>query len=113
LQHLSEIGGKNMAGKILTISLTDEQRQQIHAATGKNTSELNIDISATGSLSEADLDKVAGGAVFPYYKKLGELPGGRAAMYRVGLAVRLLKTAGQGSFHRSASPTRVKAEKTR
>jgi hypothetical protein len=41
-----------MAGNILTISLTDQQKQQIRAATGKNISELNIDLSSTGSLSE-------------------------------------------------------------
>lgn len=57
-----------MAGNILTISLTDEQRQQIRAATGKNISELNIDLSATGSLSEADLDKVAGGSTEIFIK---------------------------------------------
>lgn len=66
--HLSEREGKNMAGNILTISLTDEQRQQIRAATGKNISELNIDLSATGSLSEADLDKVAGGSTEIFIK---------------------------------------------
>lgn len=50
-----------MAGNILTITLTDEQQQQIRAATGKSISELNIDLSSTGELSEKELGHVAGG----------------------------------------------------
>jgi hypothetical protein len=61
-----------MAGNILTINLTDEQQQQIRAATGKNISELNIDLSSTGSLSEQELDKVTGGRI---YIKSGSLIG--------------------------------------
>jgi hypothetical protein len=72
LHHVYVIGGKNMAGNILTINLTDEQQQQIRAATGKNISELNIDLSSTGSLSEQELDKVTGGAI---YIKSGSLIG--------------------------------------
>lgn len=34
-----------MAGKKLTIALTDEQQKQIKAATGKSISELNIDFA--------------------------------------------------------------------
>ena len=61
-----------MAGNILTIHLTDEQQQQIRAATGKNISALNIDLSLTGNLSEKDLDNVAGGGI---YIKYGGLSG--------------------------------------
>ena len=61
-----------MAGNILTISLTNEQRQQIRAATGKNLSTLNIDLTSTGNLTDKDLDNVAGGAI---YIKYGGLSG--------------------------------------
>ena len=56
-----------MAGNILTISLTDQQKQQIRAATGKNISELNIDLSSTGNLNQKDLDNVVGGAIYIKY----------------------------------------------
>jgi len=58
-----------MAGNVLTIHLTAEQQQQIRAAIGKNISELNIDLSSTGNLSEKDLDSVAGGLATSHKKK--------------------------------------------
>ena len=61
-----------MAGNKLTIKLTDDQQAQIRDATGKNISELNIDLSSTGNLSDKDLDSVAGGAI---YIKYGGLSG--------------------------------------
>ncbi|MGA2987763.1 MAG: hypothetical protein ABSG32_28575 [Terriglobia bacterium] len=53
-----------MAGNKLTIKLTDEQQNQIKNATGKTITELNIDVAATGRLTEKDLDNVAGGFTF-------------------------------------------------
>jgi len=50
-----------MAGKKLTITLTDDQQKRIKAATGKSIAELNIDIDSLSNLSEKDLDQVAGG----------------------------------------------------
>ncbi len=50
-----------MAGSKLTIKLTDEQQEQIKKATGKAVTELNIDLAATGSLRDEELEKVAGG----------------------------------------------------
>jgi hypothetical protein len=50
-----------MANKNLTIKLTNEQQKQIRDATGKNIAELNIDLAATGRLTEQELDQVAGG----------------------------------------------------
>ena len=50
-----------MADKTLTIMLTDDQQNQIKAATGKTVTVLNIDISDLGRLSETNLDDVAGG----------------------------------------------------
>ena len=47
----------------VTIPLTEEQRKQIKKATGKDMTELNIDLTATGNLTEKELDKVAGGAI--------------------------------------------------
>jgi hypothetical protein len=46
----------------ITIKLTDEQRKQILSATGKDLKEVRVNVAAAGSLSELDLDKVAGGA---------------------------------------------------
>ncbi len=51
-----------MAGNILTITLTEDQQKQIRQATGKTVTELNIDLAATGHLSQKDLDQVAGGS---------------------------------------------------
>ena len=51
-----------MATTKLTIKLTEGQQNQIKTATGKNITELNIDLAATGNLSEKDLDNVAGGS---------------------------------------------------
>jgi len=50
-----------MAGKKLTIKLTDDQQNQIKKATGRSITELNIDLTATGNLTEKDLEDVAGG----------------------------------------------------
>jgi len=50
-----------MAGKKLTITLTDDQQKQIRDATGKRVTELNIDVALTGQLTEKDLQKVSGG----------------------------------------------------
>ena len=49
-----------MAGSKLTIKLTEDQQNQIKAATGHSIKELNID-AAAGQLSEKDLEQVAGG----------------------------------------------------
>jgi hypothetical protein len=53
-----------MAGDKLTIRLTDEQQNQIKNATGRSIAEVNIDVAATGRLTEKDLDSVAGGFTF-------------------------------------------------
>ena len=50
-----------MAGSKLTIKLTDAQQDQIQQATGRSITELNIDVAATGPLSEKELERVAGG----------------------------------------------------
>jgi len=50
-----------MAGNKLTIKLTEEQQKQIKAATGKSIRELNIDLAATGELTEKDLQSLTGG----------------------------------------------------
>ena len=52
-----------MAANILTITLTPDQQKQIKDATGRSVSELRFDLTTKGSLSETELDKVAGGAV--------------------------------------------------
>ena len=51
-----------MASNKLTIKLTDDQQNQIRDATGRRITELNIDLAATGNLSEKDLENVTGGA---------------------------------------------------
>ena len=50
-----------MAGKKLTIKLTEDQQKQIKAATGHSIKELNIDVAANGQISDQALDHVAGG----------------------------------------------------
>ena len=50
-----------MAEKKLTIKLTDDQQNQIANATGRKITELNIDLGATGDLTEKDLDQLSGG----------------------------------------------------
>ena len=50
-----------MPGKNITIKLTDEQRAEILKETGKKLTELHIELSPTGQLSEEDLGRVAGG----------------------------------------------------
>jgi hypothetical protein len=54
-------GVNPMAGSKLTIKLTDEQQNQIRTATGKSITELNIDVAASGPLTEKDLDSLSGG----------------------------------------------------
>lgn len=56
-----------MAGNKLTIKLTDEQQTQIKNATGRSITELNIDVGATGHLTENELDNVAAGAIYMKY----------------------------------------------
>ncbi|HTS68570.1 MAG TPA: hypothetical protein VMO17_06270 [Terriglobia bacterium] len=50
-----------MAGNKVTIKLTDDQQNQIKAATGKSLTEVSINIASTGHLSEEDLSQVSGG----------------------------------------------------
>jgi hypothetical protein len=52
-----------MAANILTITLTPDQQKEIKDATGRSVSELRVDLTTKGSLSEMELDKVAGGAM--------------------------------------------------
>jgi len=52
-----------MSGSKLTIKLTEDQQTQIKNATGKIITELNIDVAATGNLTDEDLDKLSGGRV--------------------------------------------------
>jgi hypothetical protein len=55
-----------MLGSKLTLKLTYEQQTLIKDATGKNISELSIDLVSRGHLTEEELDQVAGGAMqFP------------------------------------------------
>ena len=50
-----------MSDKRVTIKLTSEQKKQFRDATEKDISELNIDRTAIGNLTEKELEKVAGG----------------------------------------------------
>ncbi len=52
-----------MAANKLTIRLTEDQQKQIHDATGKSITELNIDLGAMGQLSQKELDTVSGGVI--------------------------------------------------
>ena len=52
-----------MAGSKLTIKLTEDQQNQIKSATGKSVTELNIDLAATGKLTDEDLDGLSGGII--------------------------------------------------
>ena len=58
-----------MAGTKLTIKLTDDQQSQIRKATGRNITELNIDVAATGSLSEKELEDISGGVIIEKSKQ--------------------------------------------
>lgn len=49
--------------KNVTIKLTGEQQKQIKDATGKDLTELNIDLPATDAISEKGLEEVSGGVV--------------------------------------------------
>ena len=51
-----------MSEKKLTIKLTGDQQRQIKDATGKSVTELNLDLTSTGGLSQQELDNVTGGA---------------------------------------------------
>jgi len=44
-----------------TIHLTEDQQKQIQAATGKTVRELRITFTASGQLSDEQLDQAAGG----------------------------------------------------
>jgi len=52
-----------MAANKLTIKLTDDQQSQIKMATGRSIRELNIDLDATGELTDKDLDRATGGSI--------------------------------------------------
>jgi hypothetical protein len=56
-----------MAGRKLTIKLTEAQQKQIWDATRRAITELNIDVSSTNNLSQQELDTVAGG-----FKSIGQ-----------------------------------------
>ncbi|MFZ0961653.1 MAG: hypothetical protein WAO35_12170 [Terriglobia bacterium] len=51
-----------MANKTLKLMLTNEQKRQMREATGKDVSEVNVDLASSGQLSEKDLEQVAAGA---------------------------------------------------
>jgi len=57
-----------MAGNKVTIRLTDDQQSQIKNARGRSITELNIDVAATGQLSDKDLDQAAGGVIIEFGK---------------------------------------------
>jgi len=57
-----------MAGNKVTIRLTEDQQSQIKNATGRSITELNIDVAATGQLSDKDLDQAAGGVIIEFGK---------------------------------------------
>ena len=57
-----------MAGKTLTITLTEDQQRQIKNATGKTVSKLHIDLDSTGGLTDKELDQVSGGTTFLKYE---------------------------------------------
>ncbi len=50
-----------MAGSKLTIKLTEDQQKQIKNATGKRLTELNIELTSTGELTEDELERASGG----------------------------------------------------
>jgi len=50
-----------MKGSKVTIQLTNEQQKQVKDATGKSLTSVNISLSASGELAEAELAQVAGG----------------------------------------------------
>ncbi len=56
-----------MAGKKLTIKLTDEQQKQIKKASGQSITELSIDLGTTGDLTQKELDNVSGGPIYMKY----------------------------------------------
>jgi bacteriocin-like protein len=45
----------------VTIKLTSDQQKLLADKTGKNISELNIDLAGKGNLSDKDLEQVSGG----------------------------------------------------
>lgn len=50
-----------MANKNLKLKLTNDQQRQIREATGKDVSDLNIDLALGGEITEDDLESIAGG----------------------------------------------------
>ncbi len=50
-----------MAGKKLTITLTNDQQKKIRQATGQSLTELNIDLASPDHLRDEDLERVVGG----------------------------------------------------
>ena len=64
-----------MSSNKLTLKLTGEQQKQIKDATGKSIGQLHIDLGSTGGLSDTDLDKVTGGALFDAFLKLDGIKG--------------------------------------
>lgn len=50
-----------MEANKLTIHLTHDQQNHIRKETGRNITELTIDIAATGSLTEEELAEISGG----------------------------------------------------
>lgn len=57
-----------MSGKKLTLTLTQDQQNQIKQATGKNIAELSIDLAAQGHLTENEIHQVTGGVSLNYQK---------------------------------------------
>ena len=57
-----------MKDKYVTIQLTSEQQKLIAERTGRNVSELNIDLASMDTLSEKELEQVAGGMKFNLYR---------------------------------------------
>ena len=51
-----------MANKNLKLKLTSDQQMQIKEATGRDISEINIEVASLGQLAENDLDRVVAGA---------------------------------------------------
>lgn len=49
--------------KSVTIKLTSEQQKQIKDATGKSLKELDLDLPATGDLTEKELSQISGGVL--------------------------------------------------
>ena len=57
-----------MTEKKLIIKLTEDQQKQIKDATGQSIKELNMALTAAGSLTEKELQNISGGWVV-WYKR--------------------------------------------